>query len=221
MMPLRCGVAIVLLVLVAGCASSGRGPLVFAGGAIDAIRADGYPRTRAEIAAYPYAQLGVRLEGARPGIAVLAEYVDSNHLWLAADGFQLLMTPSGRVLSVLIADTLVRFSPVENDPLDALEVDQRASPYVRQMQFGPARSPEDHTRHAVTCELVATARETLVVHGVTHATTRLEERCVAPGGLQLSSTIWVDDARRMVRVLGHMPGAAGRTYQFDALKHPQ
>ena len=92
-------------IFLGGCSSGGYGPLGSGGIAYDIFQARGdqaFPRTPAEIRAYPFAQLGVRIQGRRSGIAVLAQFVGEDWLWVASDDFAVLMTRQGMIRSLTL-----------------------------------------------------------------------------------------------------------------------
>ena len=87
-----------------GCASSVQGKLISQ--TMEQLRGDGdFPRTRAEVSAYPYAQLGVRVDGNRAGIPVLIEYVGQDYLWGAGDVFRLHQARDGRIKYLRLPET--------------------------------------------------------------------------------------------------------------------
>lgn len=186
---------------------------------------EGYPRTRAEIEALPYAQLGVVLGSGRPGIAVLAQYIDGNHLWVGGDAFEVLTSPYGRVLAMTVNQRSIRTQVIGRDPLlSPPPAGGSTGRYtVELLVSGPAKAQSTNLSGAeaqeLDCVLSEEGAAAIVVASVTTDTRKFLERCEADG---VESTVhyWLDDQGRVRRVDGRLyPGS--RHLRFDVLKVPK
>ena len=180
---------------------------------------DDYPRTRAEIDAYPYAQMGVVYDELRPGIAILAEYVDGNHHWVASDAFSLLMSPYGRILQ-LRANGQQWVSPILiGDPLATdSDSDELETTYVR--PFFSGRVGQTHQlKLDLRCKLIFEESESIEIKRQRVETNRWRERCQAPNGEFTEQIIWLDSKQRMFRLTGK-PGPGAKSVVLEILKVP-
>lgn len=205
----------------AACSSSDSGRFALMESLISNRAVTDYPRTQAEIDAYPYAQLGVIYDEGRPGIAVLAEYVNGNHLWVASDRFSLLTTPAGRILNLQVNGKYWRTAALDADPI-ASAAAGNAGQYKYQRPLEAGRLADDSESSVSTqldCVLEATGREVLDIKEREYSTVRWRETCQWPDGQDAVLTIWVDDKQRMRRVDGFVAPSAKRI-RLDMLKVP-
>lgn len=214
------GITTVMVLALGACSSGGSGRFALMEGLIFGTSPTDYPRTQAEIDAYPYAQLGVVYDEGRPGIAVLAEYVDGHHLWVASDRFVLLSTPSGRVLSLQVNGASWKTADLANDPLASNKskaAGQQFS-YSRPLEVG---NSDRSTPQVSELQCLLTAGATEVIRQVERELTvrRWDERCKADSGESATWTVWVDAKGRMRRAAGTVaPGA--KPMLLDVLKVP-
>lgn len=156
-----------------------------------------YPRTLAEVEAYPYAQLGVRLDAGRPGIAVLAEYESGNHRWVAADGVTLLTSPDGWLLEFLGADQVARSSVDEAHSVAAL---------AGQTFTRTVRTSSEPVR-VLNCSLSGPETDALQLLGRSLAVQAFRESCAGESG-QSERVIYLSPSGRFLGLDGPMwPGA--------------
>lgn len=218
--PLGIALAVFVATLGGACSSSDTGRIALVESLLFSSPATDYPRTLAEIDAYPYAQLGVKYGDARPGIAVLAEYVDGNHLWVASDRFTLLTSPAGRILNLQVNGRFWRTSAIEPDPMSepGVEVGFERS-YQRPLEVGRVASPNSPQQvMQMRCRLTASGRERIAIKGREFDTAVWNEQCSAKGQ-SVSITIWVDGRQRMRRLDGQL-GLGAKRIRLDMLKVP-
>lgn len=208
-----------------GCASDGSSRYGLVSELLASSSSDSYPRTRAEIDALPYAQLGVVLDEGRPGIAVLAEYLDGNHYWVGSDAFELLTAPHGRVLAMTANQFTVTAQIVGADPLASPPQSGATTAYQYQTKLVFSGStpgqPEQSGNKAMVldCVLAADGEAAVVVVSVTVDTRKFVETCRGGDG-ESTTSYWLDEQGQMRRVDGQLyPG--GRHLRLDALKVPE
>lgn len=213
-------IATLAALCLSACSSSNNGRMALVESLLFSSPSADYPRTQAEIAAYPYAQLGVRYGDARPGIAVLAEYVDGNHLWVASDQFTLLTTPAGRILNLQVNGRFWRTAPLSPDPLQRTDIAEGFSlVYSRPIQTGHAATNAGAQKPMqLQCELTLLGGDLIAIKGKTYQTNRWLERCDSSGESS-ELNIWVDEKQRLRRLEGQL-GFGAQSLRLDMLKVP-
>lgn len=212
----RLRVAMAALVIfplyLSGCANNPQSEAIR--DAVTAIRSPGSSlRTPAEIAAYPYAQMRVQLEGFLPAIAVLAEYVEGDHLWYAGGDFWLLQSPDGRIkrLQAGTKQTLVSWEGVALQP---------APPGTYTLAISLLDGSEVRASFPVECTLTESVAAAIIVNEETIDTTRSRYDCQSDGATEpFAMTYWHDAAGRIRRTEGRL-WQKGVGYTFEALKVP-
>lgn len=172
--------------------------------------AQNYPRTAAEVEAYPYAQMGVRLGKARPGIAVLAEYEQGNHRWVAADSVSILTSPDGQLLEMRSTDgvTVSSIPLAREQPL----VELVGTPYQRVVVSSVTGE------RVLRCQLESVGETELPNIDVAVAVKAFRERCADTAG-QSERLIYFDNRGRFRGLEGPWyPGA--QNMRLDVLKVP-
>lgn len=197
---------------IAGCASSVQGKLL--GQTLEQLRGDGeFPRTRAEVSAYPYAQLGVRVDRNRAGIPVLVEYVGQDYLWGAGEVFRLHQTRDGRIkyLRLPETETWLDWGAVTLQPETPAEfiVGLRA-----------VATNGDAIERPMRCVLEQSEPATIIVNTYPLDTQRSQYRCDSSPDLpSVVMTYWHDAQGRIRRTEGRL-WEQGNHLFMEALKVP-
>lgn len=195
-----------------GCASSVQGKLISQ--TMEQLRGDGdFPRTRAEVSAYPYAQLGVRVDGNRAGIPVLIEYVGQDYLWGAGDVFRLHQARDGRIkyLRLPETETWLDWGTVTLQPEPPAEfiVGLRA-----------VATNGDAIERPMRCVLEQSEPATIIINTYPLDTMRSQYRCdSAPTSPSVVMTYWHDAQGRIRRTEGQL-WEQGNHLFMEALKVP-
>lgn len=140
---------------------------------------DIYPRTRVEVDALPYAQLGVRLGNAAPGIMGLATQTRGQNRWLSSNRMQL-VTSGNRIVATLglIKDlrevAVVGTDPFERGVANPQQLDGLS--FERLLSLAPGNQLRVPAQSAVRVE----AEETIDILGVSLNTLRVREDVVVP-----------------------------------------
>lgn len=199
-----------VMVALTACSSRAGGYAPMAQDLLSINERQTYPRTLAEVEAYPYAQLGVQLGDVRPGIAVLAEYEQGNHRWVAADDVSILTTPDGQLLEVRTSDEVT--TSVIKSAGGRSWVEQVGSTYQRVVV-----SSESGER-LLRCRVEDAGVTSLTVLGAQVAVQAWREQCADTAG-QSERLIYLDDRGRFRGLEGQWyPGAA--RMRMDVLKVP-
>lgn len=178
----------------------------------------GYPRSRAEIDALPYAQLGVRFGSAPPGIFVLAQLRGDRLYWVSANNL-LIVTRHGRIVET------------RGFPLDVKILDASGEDWLGRYQPGAVPGPAAPLQLRVPAvpelsgplELSLHPRQTeaLDIHGLPVEALRVEEHVHAPS-LQWSAVnvFWLSQRSHLVwRSVQHL-GPDFPPMQLELLKRP-
>lgn len=196
----------------AGCASSVQGQLLSQ--TLDQLRGGGeFPRTRAEVSAYPYAQLGVRVDGNRSGIPVLVEYVGEDYLWGAGDVFRLHQARDGRIkyLRLPETETWLDWGDVSLQPTPPQE-------YI--VGLRAVATNGDSVEQGMRCTQTLTEPATIIVNTYPLDTVRTQYRCEsAPTSPAVLMTYWHDAQGRIRRTEGRL-WEQGNDLFMEALKVP-
>ncbi len=203
---------VVAAVMFAGCANN-----LQADALRDAVQALSSPgsklRTPAEVNAYPYAQLRMQLEGYLPAIAVLAEYVEGDYLWVAGGDFQLLQSPDGRIKRIQVGaqQTLVDWQGLQLQP---------ALPDKYRLTVTLATEADEPASFVVRCAQAESVPASIIVNGQTIDTTRSRYNCTSGNADDVfTMTYWHDADGRIRRSDGRI-WLRGRGYLLEALKVP-
>lgn len=136
--------------------------------------ADRYPRSRAEVDALPYAQLGVRIGDGQRGIMVLAEQRQDQNLWLSANRL-LLVTEGNRIARTDgLRKDLRAFDGLASDPF-ARGVADPASLDGHALSWNVTVRPGDQTRVPVESTLSLEGEETIEILDRSYRTIRVRE----------------------------------------------
>lgn len=203
---------VIFLLSLGGCANNPQSEVIR--NAVAEIRSPGsLLRTPAEIAAYPYAQMSMKLSGYLPAIAVLAEYLDGDHYWYVAEDLWLRQSPDGRIKGMQVAEkrTLVRWDDVSLQPVQ---------PDAYLLSVTRVDGAEESGSIAVQCSLAESVAASIIVNEATIDTTRSRYDCHSDGAAEsFSMTYWHDAAGRIRRTEGRL-WQNGLGYSFEALKVP-
>lgn len=213
-----CGFAVLVSGALAGCASQDDSTVQLAarGLGIGDYESVAYPRTRAEVEAFPYAQLGVRLPEYPPSIFVLSALEDDGgELWMSADGVTLRIL-SGRIVAFSGMSPSFR-QQLDVDPLHqalgAGELPQTGR-YQKQVvvEDGPARQ--------LSCELLPVGSEQVIqIVDLERTVQQYEERCIGEGGTGVSRFA-VSVQRPYVWSSEQRPVPGLPVIRLDVLKRP-
>ncbi len=210
-----CAVGAALVAVLMGFAGCANNPQADA--LRDAVRTLSSPgsklRTPAEVNAYPYAQLRMQLDGYLPAIAVLAEYVEGDHLWVAGGDFRLLQAPDGRIkyLEVGPQKAAVDWQGAQLQP---------APPAEYRLMVTLADAAAGSVPFAVRCMQTESVAAAIIVHEQTIDTTRSRYDCTSGSADDVfAMTYWHDANGRIRRTEGRI-WQQGRGYTFEALKVP-
>lgn len=152
---------------------------------------DAYPRTRAEVDALPYAQLGVRIGESQRGIMVLAEQRRGQNYWLSANRL-LLVTDGNRIAYTegLLKD-LAGFTGIASDPF-ARGVEDPARLDGRSLNWNVTIRPGDQTQVPVSSQLSVEGEETIEILEQRFVTLRVREDLKVPAWRwQTTNTFWL------------------------------
>lgn len=179
---------------------------------------DAYPRTRENIDALPYAQLGVRFGSAPPAIFVLAKVRDDRQYWVSANNL-LLVIRHGRIVET-------RGFPVDIQISSAAQADWlphyqpgTAPPQAGVLALRVPAVPE--LSGTLETHLRTTGIEQLDIHGFHTEALRVEERISAPA-LEWSAVnvYWMSLRSNLAwRSLQHL-GPDLPPVQIELLKRP-
>lgn len=202
--------------LFAGCVVSNTGDSSLASDLLDQSTRTDVPRTDGEVRAYPYAQMAVRVDGGRAGIAVLAEYQEGNHLWVSADDEALTIDPAGQVRSLQLGG--LRFAEQKVEPIDA---DSRFKRERRTIAVSGHRSPHtDVDRLQAACSRSGPTAASILVLGEVIDVEVFNWTCeFSDLGETIGQTIWLDDEGRVRRFDGRL-WPSGPRLRLDVLKVP-
>ncbi len=210
-----CAVGAALVAVLMGFAGCANNPQADA--LRDAVRTLSSPgsklRTPAEVNAYPYAQLRMQLDGYLPAIAVLAEYVEGDHLWVAGGDFWLLQSTDGRIKRMQVGprQTLVDWQGAQLQP---------APPADYRLTVTLVTESEEPASFVVQCTQAESVAASIIVNGQTIDTSRSRYDCTSgSAGDVYAMTYWHDANGRIRRSEGRI-WLQGRGYAFEALKVP-
>lgn len=179
-----------------------------------------YPRTRPEIEAFPYAQLGVRLPKYPPSIFVLTVLgPNKEETWASSDGVKLGIE-AGRIVSMSGVEPAFEVRVV-NDPLAELMakgVNIAASvSYEREVAV---RTGDGETNLDLRCELLAQADvQSISIVNLVREVRLFEERCESDRGAT-TSRYWVSLDRPYVWSSVQQPAPGVPPVRLDMLKRP-
>ena len=214
------------LIALAGCSSKNERTVLsemFGGLATSFQQKDPYPRSRPEINAYPFAQMGVRIDKNRRGIVVLQALDGPRELWVSADGLVLQMDHGriGLAKGPEFQGQLAELSP--HDPLrDYLNTGEFSTqPYQKSVLIG---SEPNITQVIYSCSMKQTGAESVEIVDDQIESTVFEETC-ALSGRELNvetqrNQFWVSVQRPYVWRSVQKLDDALPTFTLEMLKRP-
>lgn len=205
----------------AGCAHLNT-PLLYAEPKLDADPSDPvarYPRTRAEVDAYPFAQLGLRNADGSSSILVLTELTAAREVWTAGPDLRV-VTQNGRLRGVDGSGSLMEIRYPGGSPLDALQrgaLPASGTTYEKQIVV----EGEVGARVVLRCTLAAMPAEAPQTVADAEALREYEEQCAdTASGASTVSHYWIaTDAPYVWRSVEQvLPDTSA--IELDVLKRP-
>ncbi len=180
-----------------------------------------YPRSRPEIEAFPYAQLGVRLPAAPPGILVLTYLGErGEEVWSSSDGVDFTMA-GGRIFAVVgtVPEFRVR---VGRDPLtESLGVGLLPTPGVSYDKWVTVVGDKQEFVVELRCDFeLESTEQTIVVVDLPQLVRTYTEKCVADDGRVSSSVYQVATDRPYVWSSVQQAAPGLPRIEVDVLKRP-
>lgn len=178
-----------------------------------------YPRTRPEIEAFAYAQLGVRLPKYPPSIFVLTALDQGAETWSSADGVALRMD-YGQVLELSGLSPgfrVIRSSTPLSRALEAGQMPQPGSSYPVSVTLTGAESPQSF---ALSCNLTEVGGATQIeIVDLMLSVQRFAEVC-SDGQSTIRNEYWVSTTRPYVWRSRQEVAPGIPPIQLDVLKRP-
>jgi hypothetical protein len=216
------GAAICALLLAAGC-GSGKGMFGVAVETAEYVRGSGthYPRTRDEIAAFPYAQLGFKLERRPPALLVLTELGEHHQVWSSSDRAALVIS-HGRLIKLSGAPVEFEVREVSGpDPLAQVLLGEPLALPAAHVRRVWARHRDGGGEHELYCRLALEGDETIEIVDVRFDTRRYRERCATAGGEWAADNLyWISHASPYVWQSIQHPAPGIGAVRYDVLKRP-
>ena len=180
---------------------------------------DPYPRTRPEIDAYPYAQMGVRLGKLQRGIVVLVAVDGPRERWISADGLVVQMD-YGRASLLSGPDfqgQLVELAP--HDPIRNFITsgEVNTAPYQKSIAQGVAPTI---TQIVYDCAIRISADQTVTIVEDEIESTVLIETCSTAESGAIENTFWVSKERPYVWKSFQTMGGNTPSVTLEVLKRP-
>lgn len=204
--------------LLAGCDQTPTLSLVKDSFSVAFPNASDYPRTREQVDALPYAQLGVRIGSGGRGIMVLSEKRDDDLYWMSANRLLLVMRKGRIVRSVGLPTDLLS---TRLDGRDLLDYYDPEKPEIDGLETSMSVDVGNSYGAKIRSRYRVEGSETIRVLGESYDTLRVSEQLSCDSWSWRATNLhWLSKRSAMIWRSRQVFGKAQPAIEFEMLKRP-